>query len=169
MSNVRRLAKDPRVNATRGCWFKSSLFEVEPGEDEETNPRLYGRQLANWLRTRFLSLGYPVEEVIPEDWGWCVMCQRDPYWLWIGCVNLRDYEYAKLGDPPPPMERLLWNAVPTAEIPFFRYLFKRKPDATTGLAKLDAELHLLLQSEPRIQVVDESAANNWFKERASGA
>ena len=72
-------------------WFTTTRFHVEPGEDEETRPRSYGRQLAHWLRERFLALGYPAAEVIPEDWGWCVMCQRDPYALWVGCGNLLDY------------------------------------------------------------------------------
>jgi hypothetical protein len=144
-------------------WFKSSRFEAEPGEDEETNPRMYGRQLAHWLRERFLALGYPVEDVISEDWGWCVMCQRDPYWLWIGCVNLADYEYAKPDDPPPATEMLLWQAGVTAEIPFFKYLFKRKPDVSAGLSKLDAELRRVLESETTIEIVDESVADTWFK------
>jgi len=145
-------------------WMKSSRFEAEPGEDEETNPRLYGRQLANWLRERFLALGYPVEDVIPEDWGWCVMCQRDPYWLWIGCVNLQDYECAKPDDPPPSKEMLLWQAAATAEVPFFKYLFKRKPDVSAGLSKLHEELRRVLESETTIEIVDESVADTWFND-----
>jgi hypothetical protein len=35
-----------------GYWFKSSKFEIEPGEDEEINPGMYGRQLARWLKQR---------------------------------------------------------------------------------------------------------------------
>ena len=31
-------------------WFRSAQFEIEPGEEEETNPLCFGRQLANWLR-----------------------------------------------------------------------------------------------------------------------
>jgi hypothetical protein len=152
----------------RGYWFKSRRFEVEPGEDEETNPRLYGRQPANWLRQQFLGLGYPVETVIPEDWGWCVMLQRDPVWLFVACVNLRDYEYARPGDPPPPKERLLWNVVPMAETPFFKYLFRRKPDVQVALTKVDAELRDFLESEAGIEIVDESVADTWFKEAKNG-
>lgn len=39
----------------------SSDFEAEPGEDEETNPRMYGHQVATWLHEQFLALGYEVE------------------------------------------------------------------------------------------------------------
>ena len=149
-------------------WFTSTMFSVEPGEDEETNPRMYGRQLAHWLRERFLTLGYPVEEVIAEDWGWCVMCQRVPYRLWVGCVNLRDYAYAKEGDPPPRQEMLLWNTVPMAEAPFFKYLLRRKPRVSEGLSKLGSQLRDFLNEEPRIQLVDASVADDWFERPSDG-
>jgi hypothetical protein len=135
-------------------WFTSTRFSVEVGEEEETNPRMYGRQLARWLGEKFASLGYPVEEAIAEDWGWCVMCQREPYELRVGCVNLRDYACAQEGDRPPPQDMLLWNAVPMAERPFFRYLFRRKPSMTEGLSRLGSQLHSILEAEASIQLVD---------------
>ena len=48
-------------------WFKSSLFDIEQGEDEETNPLCFGRQLSNWLRIKLREKGYDVEDVIAED------------------------------------------------------------------------------------------------------
>ncbi|WP_457322715.1 hypothetical protein [Roseateles sp. P5_E11] len=72
-------------------WFKSTLFEIEPGEDEETNPFCFGRQLSHWLRKRLVSQGRSVEDVIPEDWGWCLVVQRKPFLLWVGCVSVHDY------------------------------------------------------------------------------
>jgi hypothetical protein len=39
-------------------WFKSTLFEAEPNEDEETNPRIYGKQLASWLTNKLSQIGY---------------------------------------------------------------------------------------------------------------
>lgn len=150
------------MQSTEGYWFKSSLFAAEPGEDDETNPRMYGRQPANWIRERFRSLGYPVEEVIAEDWGWCVMCQRDPYSLWIGCVSLHDIEYAEPGDRPPPKEGLLWHVTPVVEIPFFKYLFRAKPDVREALERLARQLRTTLESEPAIEIVDETVANTWF-------
>ena len=56
-------------------WFKSSKFEIEPGEDEDINPGIYGRQLAVWLRDRLEEHGYSIE-LINEDWGRCLMCSR---------------------------------------------------------------------------------------------
>jgi hypothetical protein len=147
-----------------GYWFTSTLFEAEPGEDDESNPRMYGRQPAKWLREGFLALGYPAEEVFGEDWGWCVMYQREPYSLFVGCLNLRDYEFAREGDPPPPKALLLWNATPFAEVPFFKYAFRRKPDVSAGLAKLDDDLRALLQNEPTVSMVNSVASAHWFED-----
>lgn len=72
-------------------WFRSSQFQIESGEDEETNPKCFGRQFANWLRNELLLEGRPVEDVIPEDWGWCIVVQRKPFLLWLGCVNVHDF------------------------------------------------------------------------------
>lgn len=152
------------MNSTDGYYFKSSLFEAEIGEDEETNPRMYGRQLARWLRQRLLSLGYRVEDVFGEDWGWCVMCQREPYCLFIGCRNLIDIELARPEDPPPAAEQLLWHAVPMAERSFLKYLFRSKPELMPGLRKLDEELRGILDAEPRIEIVSKSVADDWFKQ-----
>ena len=153
------------VASARGFWFKSSVFEAEPGEDEETNPRMYGRQVAEWLHKEFSALGYDVEDVFGEDWGWCVMCQRDPYRLWVGCVSLQDHAYAQPDDPPPPPDHLLWNVVPMAEVPFFRYLLRPKPDTEPGLRKIEAELEQILNSDDRVEIVGEEVAATWFAVR----
>lgn len=70
-----------------GFWFKSTRFEIEPGEDDEINPRIYGRQLAVWLEEQLEQRGYNVEPVIAEDWGRCLMCSRSPFSLWVGAVT----------------------------------------------------------------------------------
>jgi hypothetical protein len=54
-------------------WFRSNSFEIEVGEDKETNPLFYGRQLARWLESALQGEGVIVEKVFPEDWGWCVI------------------------------------------------------------------------------------------------
>lgn len=135
-------------------FFKSDLFDIEEGEDEETNPRMYGRQLANWLRERLIEKGYEVEDVIPEDWGWCVMCAREPYWLWVGCSSVTDYDTAKPGDPPPKKEKVTWACFATAEVPFFKRIFKRI-NTEPGLSKLTASLNEIIKCESHIKVVNE--------------
>jgi hypothetical protein len=97
--------------STHQFWFRSSLFEIEPGEDEETNPLRFGRQLARWLRERLVAEGRAVEEVVPEDWGWCLVVQRKPFLLWVGCVGVHDYAISKPGDQPPCGSEMVWAAM----------------------------------------------------------
>lgn len=52
--------------------FESALFEVQPGEDAATNPGIFGRSLAHWLGQRLVSPDFSVDDVIAEDFGWCV-------------------------------------------------------------------------------------------------
>lgn len=136
-----------------GYFFRSTLFEAEPGEDEQTNPRIYGRQLARWLKTRMVQCGYEVEEIIAEDWGWCVMCQRTPYSLWIGCANVGDYDTEKPDDPPPGADEIVWHAFPVAEVPFFKRLFGRV-DTKQGLDALDGALKSALLEELEVELID---------------
>ena len=51
----------------QGHWFRSTRFEIEPGEDDEINPGIYGKQLAAWLKARLEDRGYQVEPVIKQD------------------------------------------------------------------------------------------------------
>ena len=100
-------------------WFTSDLFQIEPGEDEETNPRMYGKQLAAWLRQKLIDVGYQPEEVIPEDFGWLVLCSRDPYSLGVVCVSFKDYATAQPGDPPPLFDEVKWCCGVFVLFPFF--------------------------------------------------
>ncbi|MGO8934105.1 MAG: hypothetical protein ACLP0B_00585 [Steroidobacteraceae bacterium] len=65
----------------------TSFFEIEPSEDRDTNPGIYGRAFANWIAERLKERGESVEEIVSEDWGRCVIVTRKPYLLWIGCGN----------------------------------------------------------------------------------
>jgi len=67
--------------------FSSPYFVVEPGEDAETNPGIYGRALAGWVARTLESRGVAVEGVIAEDFGRCVMIKRKPFKLWVVCAS----------------------------------------------------------------------------------
>ncbi|MEM7433428.1 MAG: hypothetical protein AAF351_16005 [Pseudomonadota bacterium] len=142
-----------------GYWFRSSRFEIEPGEDSRTNPNLYGRQPANWLRREFVKLGYDVEDVIAEDWGWCVMCQREPFYLWIGCGSVVDFRAAEANDHPPPKEQILWHVFPAAERPFWKYLFRRKPAVSAAFTKLNQQLNTVLENSADIELLSEETVD----------
>ncbi len=133
-------------------FIKTDLFEIDPKEDEETNPFVYGKQFSEWLRSKFIGLGYDVEEVIPEDWGWCVMCKREPFWLWVGCSSIMENEPEE--GYLPNKDEITWHCFATAEVPFFKRIFK-KIDSSEELAKLQTELLSIINGELRFKVVQE--------------
>jgi hypothetical protein len=68
--------------------FSSPHFRIEPGEDSETNPGIFGRALATWVASQLRSRGVPIEEVIPEDYGRAVIIYHKPFRLWVACASL---------------------------------------------------------------------------------
>ncbi len=132
--------------------FTSSLFNIEPGEDEETNPYRYGKQLAYWIGDGLSKIGYSDVEIIPEDWGWCVMCSREPFMLWVGCGNMELME--SLEDPSLfETKPIIWQCFVAAEKPFLKRLFG-KTDTKSSEMRLQEQLGNLLRSETDIIVVD---------------
>ena len=67
--------------------FESSAFPVVPGEDEETNPGVYGKALARWLAEQLRAAGVPAGDVVPEDFGWCVRVEFEPHALYVACAS----------------------------------------------------------------------------------
>ena len=135
-----------------GFWFKSSRFEIEPGEDKEINPGVYGKQLADWLARKLHEVGYDVE-AINEDWGRCIMCMRNPVWLWVGCANMA-LDYPDVPPDAPKKEDIIWHCFVECEIPFWKRLFKRT-DPGPLKKKLVDQLTSILTSEPQINLVEE--------------
>lgn len=133
-------------------WFRSMLFEIEVGEDKETNPLCYGRQLANWLVTALRSDGIYVEEVFPEDWGWCVMVQKTPFSLWVGCGSV--YDGQQPGEQLPKGSDVVWTCIVVAEVPLLKRLF-RAPDTAPEVANLFLRVKRLVTSSPGTILVEE--------------
>ena len=67
--------------------FESSVFAPIPGEDEETNPGIYGKALAQWLAERLRAAGVAAGDVIAEDFGWCVPVAAGPHPLYVACAS----------------------------------------------------------------------------------
>lgn len=70
--------------------FESSAFEVLPAEDEETNPGIYGKSLAQWLAEQLRAAGFAAGDVIAEDFGWCVPVKAEPHALYVACSSIED-------------------------------------------------------------------------------
>jgi len=144
-------------------WLKTGLFSIDPSEDEETNPFMYGRQLANWLQARFVDVGYDDAEIIPEDWAWCVMRRWDPFMLWIGCVNVIDSDLHErvpqeqkssyLPDP----EKLIWTCTVGTDSPVWTSFFWKKLLGTVStddaVGVVSRQLQQILSNEKAIVLV----------------
>jgi len=136
-----------------GYWFKSSLFEIEPGEDDEINPGIYGRQLASWLKRKLEGAGYAVDDVINEDWGRCLMCQRSPFALWVGVGSVDDE--ARVDGEIPVKDAVVWHCFAVTEGGLRLRMFGKKNEIEASRAKLDAALQSILRAEPAILLVPE--------------
>lgn len=123
--------------------FESNKFKIIKDEDENTNLGVYGLEFAKWLEAELNILGYEIEDVIPEDWGWCVICQSEPFLLWIGCQN--DFKD----------DKLIWCCFVEAKKPIFRNPFK-KLDIKKSLDNLNNDLVQLLNGNFSIITYDET-------------
>jgi len=140
---------------TDGYWFESDLFHPEPGEDEATNPGVYGKQLAHWLAQRLQAHGYASTEVIPEDWGWSVVCARKPLLLWVGCGSLASEGISGEPSIEPAGTTRTWHCFPEAEVPFWKRVL-RQVDTAPQLERLQSDLNAILSGEPELRLVEEA-------------
>ena len=114
--------------------FTSSIFQPLPGEEEKTNPGVYGQALAGWIREKLNSNGHKItEEPIPEDWGWVIMIQRKPFKFWVGCGN-------EVGNSNQ------WGLFVEAELGLFQKLLKRE-DPSHSVSALEQELEKIIKAE----------------------
>jgi hypothetical protein len=141
-------------------WFRSTQFPVNDDEDGPADPASYGESLAQWLAVEFSALGYKAE-VICEDWGWCVMCVRGDFLLWIACgCSEIDPAGRSATDGPPSAESIVWGVYTVIEVPFFmlRSLLRKwtgRLDLSAPLDKLGAQLHAMLAANPSITFCEE--------------
>ena len=63
------------------------MFEPETGEDEATNPGIFGKELAVWLKTNLEAMDVATGDVIPEDFGWLVPIDTSPHSTFVVCAN----------------------------------------------------------------------------------
>jgi len=102
----------PLVRMKAQVTFESDFFKPVAGEEEKTNPGVFGQALAQWLEAQLRNRGVEVEGIIPEDFGWVVMISRKPFMLWLGCGNTEG-------------STTEWSVFPAVEPPLVQRLFKR--------------------------------------------
>ncbi len=120
--------------------FRSRNFPPYDGEEEQINPGLWGKRLAEYLVDKLKTHGIETEEVIAEDWGWYIPIKNEGFRLAICCghQNGDDDEFLCFTDPATPI---------------IRKLFK-KIDATRELTRVVSSMGNILSSDPEITDIE---------------
>ena len=119
--------------------FRSSKFPPYEGEEEQINPGLWGKRLAEYLVQKLAEKGIATEPMVAEDWGWYVPVRNEGFRLAL-CCGHQD------GDP----DEFLCFTDPST--PIVKRWFK-KIDATPQLTRLTEALQEILAADPDIREV----------------
>jgi hypothetical protein len=119
--------------------FRSSQFPPYEGEEEQINPGLWGKRLAEYLVQKLGERGIMTGEMNAEDWGWYIPVSIEGLALALCCghQNGDDDEFLCFTDPSTPVVRK----------------FFRKIDVTPQLTRLTEALRQILASDPEIREV----------------
>ena len=124
--------------------FESSAFAVTPGEDESTNPGVYGKALAHWLAEQLKAKGFRLGEVTAEDFGWCVPVQSAPHSAYVACASADENDRS-------------WRVFVFVEGGLVSRLLG-KDKSVEALAPLFTAVKQVLQSAPAVQGLREEEA-----------
>ncbi len=65
----------------------SRRFPPYPGEDEEINPGIWGKRLAEFIVSKLPEYGVYPGDIYSEDWGWEIPIKNEAFPIFIGCGN----------------------------------------------------------------------------------
>lgn len=97
--------------------FRSDRFPPCEGEEQQMNPGLWGKRLADFIRDNPRAEGFETGEPVPEDWGWVVPIVNEAFRLWIGCGRYQEYPDGFLCfiEPHTPFVRRFLKKIDTRE------------------------------------------------------
>jgi hypothetical protein len=119
--------------------FRSSKFPPYDGEEEQINPGLWGKRLAEYLLQALSERGIETEEMVAEDWGWYIPVVNEGFRLALCCghQNGDEDEFLCFTDPSAPVVKK----------------FFKKIDAAPQLTRLTNALQQILASDPEIREI----------------
>ncbi len=120
--------------------FRSTAFPPYPGEEDEINPGIWGKRLAEFVYRGLKSRGLDVIEPGSEDWGWMVEIRNATFPMWIGCANFEEHEDGYLCFIEPSK-------------PFVRKLLFRKVATEPDVTRVQEALDELLSGDPSIREI----------------
>jgi len=117
--------------------FRSAKFPPYEGEEEQINPGLWGKRLAEYLVQKLSDKGIKTDGILGEDWGYYIPVQNEGFKLAICCghQNGDDDEFLCFTDPASPVVKKLFKTI----------------DATAQLSRLTEALQQVLSSDPEIR------------------
>lgn len=117
--------------------FRSDKFPPYDGEEDQLNPGIWGRRLAEYLVENLADTDINTADLIAEDWGWYIPIHNEGFRLAICCGHQDgdDDEFLCFTDP----------STPTVRRGF------KKIDATAELTRLTETLHQILSADPEIR------------------
>lgn len=120
--------------------FRSKNFPPYDGEEEQINPELWGKRMAEYLVDKLKPHGIETEEIIAEDWGWYIPIKNEGFRLAICCghQNGDDDEFLCFTDPATPISRKLF----------------KKINATHELTRVVTAMGKILSSDPGITDIE---------------
>ena len=126
--------------------LRSDKFPPYENEEEDINPGLWGKRLAEYFVAKLSSHGIESEEIIAEDWGWYIPIRNDGFRLAICCGHQSgdDDEFLCFTDPADPIVRK----------------FLKKIDATDALTSLTLAMRKILEAVPDIRDI------RWYSREA---
>jgi hypothetical protein len=120
--------------------FRSDAFPPYDGEEEQINPGLFGKRLAEFLARGLKEQGVEALDPVAEDWGWIVPIKNDEFNLWIGCGNCDEHPndgFLCFIEPHQPSIR--------------RFGFLWKIDTSAKISALQEALDRVLSANPAIR------------------
>src|SRR5689334_9001633 len=116
---------------------ESSAFPPVRGEDDETNPGIFGRAFTEWLADRLRSESYEVKRLVAEDFGRLIEVTHPGCKLYAAVSSTDD-------------SATEWRVFAFSEFGLLAKL-KGSPGSADAVTKLMATLKSILTQHPEIR------------------
>ena len=117
--------------------FRSNKFPPYEGEQEQINPGLWGKRLAEYVKEKLTPYGIETGVIVTEDWGCLLPVQNEAFALAVACGH-------QDGDD----DEFLCFIEPSTRV--IRKWF-RKIDTTQDVGRLSTALEKIFTSDPDIR------------------
>lgn len=119
--------------------FRSSKFAPYDSEEEEINPGLWGKRLAEYLAKELAGHGIETEETAIEDWGCYLPTRNEGFRLALCCGHQDgdDDQFLVFTEPNKPKVKKLFRTI----------------DATPQLSRLLDAVRTILEADSEIREI----------------